>query len=77
MNKRITLFSLRRCIVFSSELDHFIKERNYYLTRSDYLKISPDTCPQIDHMKYDPFRDIFEIWTNDGYHWEIKVILQV
>lgn len=29
--------------------------------------------PQIDHVKYDAFSDRFQIWTTDGYYWNIKV----
>lgn len=59
--------------MYSYEIDDMMKRSNYLITRKDYLSLSPTTSPQLARIKYDPFKDSFEIWTDDGYHWEFKV----
>ena len=59
--------------MYSHEIDDLIKRSNYLLSRSDYLKISPVTSPQIARISYDPFKDSFEIWTYDDHHWKFRV----
>ena len=59
--------------MFSWELDKIMRDSNYTLSRKDYLNINPNTCNQICRIKYDPFKDSFEIWTDDGYYWQFRV----
>lgn len=59
--------------MYSYEIDEMMKKTNYLLSRSDYLNLSPTTSEQIARIKYDPFKDTFDIWTYDGYHWEFRV----
>lgn len=59
--------------MYSYEIDEMMKKSNYLLSRSDYINLSPNTSPQIARIKYDPFKDSFEMWTYDNYHWEFRV----
>lgn len=59
--------------MYSYQIDEIMHQNNYVLSRSDYLSINPNTSPQIARMLYDPFKDKFDIWTYDDYHWEFRV----
>ena len=59
--------------MFSNEIDKLVKEHGYNLPCSVYLTLSPTTSPQITRIKYNPFSNQFEIWTDDGYYWKFSV----
>ena len=58
--------------MYSWEITQFFEQRNYKIDSEDYLKIC-NSSNQISKIKYEPFGDYFEIWTGDGYYWQIKV----
>lgn len=56
--------------MYSHEIDRYMTERNYKLTRDEYKWISSiSRSPQISEIKYDCFNNNFNIYTKDGYHW--------
>lgn len=61
--------------MYSFEIDQAIKSRNYIVDSKVYLHIC-QSSPQISRVKYDPFQNNFDIWTNDKYHWTFRVRLR-
>ena len=60
--------------MYSYEIDQVIKSQNYNMYSKTYLHICKSSS-QIVHVKYEPFENNFNIWTNDNYHWTFKVRL--
>ena len=58
--------------MYSSEIDRLLKIRQNLITCSEYFEIL-STSPQIDHVKYNPNDDTTEMYTNDNYHFKIKI----
>lgn len=58
--------------MYSREIDNILKLNNYNIASDTYINIS-STSPQITHVKYDPYSQYFEIWTNDDYYWKFNV----
>ena len=57
--------------MYNYEIRNYLQERNYSLNQKDYQYIV-DTCPQINHIKYEPYDDIFNVWTVDCEYFEFK-----
>lgn len=54
------------------ELSKFIEERQYYLGGDDLCKAtSVKENPQLDHIKYNPFDQTYDMWDREGnyYHF--------
>lgn len=63
--------------MYSNKIDELIKLRNYILSNYEYLKITDvETSTQITNVSYKHENSgyDFQIKTNDGYFWKIKVI---
>lgn len=58
--------------MYSREIDSILKLNNYNIASDTYINIC-STSPQITHVKYDPYSQYFEIWTNDDYYWKFNV----
>lgn len=58
--------------MYSHEIEELLKIRNYLISNIEYINMI-DTSPQIDHVKYNPYSDDFEMWTNDNYYFKYKV----
>lgn len=58
--------------MYSNEIDQTIKSNNYIIDSKTYLHIC-NTSPQISQVKYEPFDNKYDIWTNDNYYWKINV----
>lgn len=58
--------------MYSYEINNLIEYRNYLLKVEEYLNIL-GTSPQISRVKYDPYSDSFEIWTNDNCYWKFRL----
>lgn len=56
--------------MFSWEIENFLKERNYYIGGND-LNFILDTRqhPQINHIKFNPFDNTYEMWDKDGRYF--------
>lgn len=61
--------------MYSYEIDQLLKSKNYNINPETYIHICK-TSPQIIRTKYEPYENIFNIWTNDNYHWTFKVKLR-
>lgn len=60
--------------MYNFEIDNILRENNYNIPSHVYEIIL--SSPQIDHVKYSPYGDYFEIWTNDGCYWKFKIFLE-
>lgn len=58
--------------MYSYEIDQTIKFQDYNIDPETYINIC-NTSPQISQVKYDPYDDKYEIWTNDNYYWKFNV----
>lgn len=58
--------------MYSIEIDQKLKSENYNIRSDTYLHIC-DSSPQIIHIKYDPYSNLFELWTTDNFYWKIKI----
>lgn len=61
--------------MYSYEINQTIVSQNYNIDSETYINIC-NTSPQISRVKYEPFDDIFNIWTDDNYHWTFRVRLR-
>lgn len=52
--------------MYDWEIQNFLRERDYKLESNEYFNICR-TCPQIKHVKYNPFENCFEVWTDCNY----------
>lgn len=58
--------------MYSHEIERLLKIKNYLISCSEYFEII-STSPQIDHVKYNPNDDTTEMYTNDNYHFKVKI----
>lgn len=69
-------YSIKRGIfMFSYEISKLIENKNSILSGEDYCNIV-DTSPQVDHHKIksqDNDFTYYEMWSNDGFHWQFKI----
>ena len=49
-----------------------MEERNYNLSNKEYIYVC-NTCPQINHVKYDAWSNRFEMWSDVGSYWNFSV----
>lgn len=59
--------------MYSWELHKFLEERDNMLTPEELLFVTDmNEHPQIDHVKYNPYGDFFEMWDNTGDYFDFK-----
>ena len=58
--------------MYDFEISQYLSERNHSLSNKEYLYIC-DTCPQINHIKYNAWSNKFEMWSDIGSYWEFTV----
>jgi len=57
--------------MYSYEISNILCKNNYIITSEIYTKLIT-TSPQINHVKYDPYSNNFEMWDEEN-HWNFKV----
>lgn len=57
--------------MYSFEINELLISKHYCIDSDTYNYICKSD--QIEKIKYEPFGDYYEIWTNDNYYWKIKV----
>lgn len=61
--------------MYSTEILHFLMNRNYILNSEEYEYISnTELNPQINHIIYDGYNNNIQMHTNDGFYFEFKVV---
>lgn len=58
--------------MYSYEIDKTLKSHNYNIDSETYIDMC-STSTQISRVKYDPYDNKYEIWTNDNYYWKFNV----
>lgn len=58
--------------MYSCEINQILELQNYNIDSETYINIC-DTSPQISRVKYDPYDNKYDIWTNDNFYWKINV----
>lgn len=58
--------------MYSCEIDKTLKSHNYNIDSETYIDMC-STSTQISRVKYDPYDNKYEIWTNDNYYWKFNV----
>ena len=61
--------------MYSWEIDQKMKEYDYNIPSFLYIDIISNS-PQIRHIKYNPYDNYFEIWTDEGDYWKFKVYIK-
>lgn len=60
--------------MYSSEIETFLKERNYVVTPEECnMLMDVNTNTQITHMRYFCADNEYHISTDDGYNFKFKV----
>lgn len=57
--------------MFSWEIRDELEKYNYRISSEIYKKICDS--PQIQKIKYEPFGDYYELYTDDGYYYKFTV----
>lgn len=52
--------------MYDWEIQNYLRERDNILESKEYLYLM-NTCPQINHVKYNAFENCFEMWTDCNY----------
>ena len=56
--------------MYSWEIANFLAERNYYIGGDDLIFITnPKEHPQLDHIKYNPWNNQYEMWDREGNYF--------
>lgn len=58
--------------MYSCEINQTLESQNYNIDSETYINIC-NTSPQISRVKYDPYDNKYEIWTDDNFYWKINV----
>lgn len=60
--------------MYSQEIQQLLELRNYLIESKEYLEaFNPSISTQISRLRYNPFNNDYECWTNDNYYWKFKV----
>jgi len=58
--------------MYSYEIVKTLESQNYNIDSETYMDIC-NTSPQISRVKYDPYDNKYEIWTNDNFYWKFNI----
>lgn len=58
--------------MYSYEIDRTLKSQNYNIDSETYSKIC-SFSPQIIRIRYSPYSNDYEMWSNDNYYWKFAM----
>lgn len=58
--------------MYSYEISNLVNHYNQNIPSPLYVKII-QTSPQINHVKYNPFGNYYEMWDNEGCYWKYSI----
>ena len=58
--------------MYSWEIQQLMEYKNYLLTCKEYIDMVFGSS-QINRVRYNPYSNDYEIWTNDDYYVRFKV----
>lgn len=61
--------------MYSYEIQQLLQLKNYLLSNKEYIDMI-NTSPQINHVRYNPYENEFETWTDDNYYFKYKVYVK-
>lgn len=70
MSKNFLL--IRGIDMYSNEIDTLLKKRNFIIDSKTYLYICM-TSNQLHNIKYSPYGNYFEVWSEDNFYWKFTV----
>lgn len=60
--------------MYSHEIQQLLELKQYLLEQKEANKILDiKESPQINHIKFNPYNEDFEMWTSDNYYFKFKV----
>lgn len=57
--------------MYDWEITNILQQNQYKIDSETYLHIC-STSPQLNHIKYEPYGNFFEMWSNENY-WKFSV----
>lgn len=58
--------------MYSNEISQMLESYNWDIDSKTYIHMIQDS-PQIDHVKYNPYSDTYEMWDSSGEYWSFHV----
>ena len=58
--------------MYSWEIQQLMEYKNYLLTCKEYIDMVFGSS-QINRVRYNPYSNDYELWTNDNYYVKFKV----
>lgn len=58
--------------MYDWEINQILQQNQNNIDSETYLHIC-STSPQINYIKYEPYGNFFEMWSNDGMHFKFTV----
>lgn len=58
--------------MYSHEITNIVNQYSQNIPSTLYVKII-QTSPQINHVKYDPYGNYYEMWDEKGVYWKYSV----
>lgn len=58
--------------MYDWELTQYMRDREFKINSKEYIYIC-NTCPQINHVKYNAWEGKFHMWSDNGCHWSFYV----
>ena len=59
-------------MMFSWEITQIMESTNFNIDSKTYLHMC-STSPQLIHIKFEPYGQFFEAWSQDGCYWKFTV----
>ena len=61
--------------MYSWEIQKLLKDNNYYVGGDDLVKVtSTKENPQLNHIKFNPYNNEFEMWDKDGEYFRFTAM---
>lgn len=61
--------------MYSWEIQKLLEDRNYYIGGDDLVKVtSSKENPQLNHIKFNPDSNEFEMWDEEGNYFKFKAM---
>jgi len=58
--------------MYTYEIIQYLQNRHFNISNREYIDMV-NNSEQIDHVRYNPYGDSYEIWTTDGYYANFTV----
>lgn len=62
--------------MYDWEITQILQQNQNNIDSETYLHIC-STSPQLNHIKYDPYGNFFEMWSNGGTYFKFTVVNKI